>query len=569
MATEDVSGKTSQDDGLQPDHNKSNDPSLDNFADPLNDDFLSEVRKGMEDSQPKNAPFTQTGQLGEFLKRVTNRLKPANQPASKSLEAPPDDVSVQIFKNQPDPPETRKLFPFDNNVPFPGMSQPTTPNNAQPRSLKNSDSKSTGTFDRGITGSLSLANMKTPSPTNSLKNLAQNLETKPGSSSDPGMNTLGRKQLIENLNQIKQIDNQTDIQNPFVNEDDENFQSSYESLASKIKNGSVPAETLRLLITSSTTQAEVLAICSELNIDWESIPGESRDEKTQYLIEYFHNRESHLDFKEVANNLRKQLSTQEEGWSESDTRLKELQENLTSGEVDNALAPEIVAEEKDLTFWEQLKRDFEQASKLQKALLVSLSLFVIGLLAVVIVFLAFPTKASLMPDPLPTPILLDIPSPKILELPGGWIFNLNNGVVQEGSWKPVGAEWLVGTDICRIISLPWNRQLEAVYGTFQPGDEFLLTMSNTDLLRYKVKEIKTLNLSDFNSDELDQMVTGTSPCLMVLLTQDQVETRQMLVAEPASLAPWESVVTVTPAVPVLTLPVNVQPSPTLLPTKKP
>jgi hypothetical protein len=147
-------------------------------------------------------------------------------------------------------------------------------------------------------------------------------------------------------------------------------------------------------------------------------------------------------------------------------------------------------------------------------------------------------------------------------------------VVQNGNWKPEGGEWLQGTEICKLVSIPWNRQLDAIYATFQPGDELLLTMSNAELLRYKVTELKTLDLIDFESSELKQMANGTSPCLAIILTRNETTTRQMIVAEPVLLPPWQPAVTTTPVVtqtlnpafPTVTRPAATKPA---LPTKTP
>lgn len=155
--------------------------------------------------------------------------------------------------------------------------------------------------------------------------------------------------------------------------------------------------------------------------------------------------------------------------------------------------------------------------------------FAIAFLGVVIagIALAITLSAVQRLRPAPTPIpAADLPYPTAVSLPGGWTFNLGRGRLTEGNWQPAGAEWLEGTEVCRWVSLPWSRQLEAVVRTLNQDDEINLAMSNNDQLVYKV-----FSISEMSPDQLQTLDTNT-PCLLIMLTGDDADTRWVLTAKP-------------------------------------
>lgn len=120
-----------------------------------------------------------------------------------------------------------------------------------------------------------------------------------------------------------------------------------------------------------------------------------------------------------------------------------------------------------------------------------------------------------------------LPFPTSVALPGGWSFILGKGALDNsGRWQPKGAEWLEGTEVCRWVSLPWSRQLEAVVRTLNQDDPIELGMSNADKLVYKVYSIQQM------SPEELQKLDSNSPCLLIMLTENEAESRWVLTAVP-------------------------------------
>jgi hypothetical protein len=105
-------------------------------------------------------------------------------------------------------------------------------------------------------------------------------------------------------------------------------------------------------------------------------------------------------------------------------------------------------------------------------------------------------------------------------------FNLGKGTLKDDKWNPRGPEWLEGTEICRWVSIPWSRQVEAVIRTFTQDDEIELFMSNNDRLVYQVYSIQQLTISDM------QKLDPGSPCLLLVLADAESEDRWVVTAIP-------------------------------------
>lgn len=155
--------------------------------------------------------------------------------------------------------------------------------------------------------------------------------------------------------------------------------------------------------------------------------------------------------------------------------------------------------------------------------------FAIAFLGIVIagIALAITLNAVQRMRPQPTPLpASSLPYPTAVSLPGGWTFDLSRGMLTDGKWNPSGAEWLEGTEVCRWVSLPWSRQLEAVVRTLNPDDSIELMMSNGDRLAYDVYSTHRMNSEEMQ--ELDKNV----PCLLIILTEDEAEKHWVLTALP-------------------------------------
>jgi len=145
-------------------------------------------------------------------------------------------------------------------------------------------------------------------------------------------------------------------------------------------------------------------------------------------------------------------------------------------------------------------------------------------LAGILSFLIFNAYQQSSPEPVRE--VSNLPYPVAVSLPGGWSFELGRGTLQAGRWEPNGAEWLEGTEVCRWVSLPSSRQLEAVLRTLNQNDPIELTMSNNDKLTYGVYSVYEMTLEEI------QALDSNSPCLLLILTGSDSEKRWVLTAVP-------------------------------------
>jgi hypothetical protein len=118
------------------------------------------------------------------------------------------------------------------------------------------------------------------------------------------------------------------------------------------------------------------------------------------------------------------------------------------------------------------------------------------------------------------------PVPNGLRLPGGWSFQVGSGMMVDGKWSPTKSEWLVGTEIRRVIAIPWNKQIEAVVHSFERGDQIELQMSNGDKLIYQVDTVISVPVTD------SSVLYDTKPSLAIVLIQPDNPNRWVVIATP-------------------------------------
>lgn len=116
--------------------------------------------------------------------------------------------------------------------------------------------------------------------------------------------------------------------------------------------------------------------------------------------------------------------------------------------------------------------------------------------------------------------------PEGIMLTGGWYFELNPGVIENGVWKPKSAEWLFGSELRRVIALPWTKQLEAVILSLEPGAKITLAMSNNTILTYNVEKVEKV------SKDQTSILSGSTASLVIILYNDFEDDRWVVICTP-------------------------------------
>jgi hypothetical protein len=225
--------------------------------------------------------------------------------------------------------------------------------------------------------------------------------------------------------------------------------------------------------------------------------------------------EPEIDFEQLKEQAFRPRTSDEEAESDSDVRSIALEDG-------EEVFVEVESQAAD-PFEERLKA-LENALKPYRSYIYMTLAFLGIVMAVMASFLIFNVYRQSRPEPVKE--VSNLPYPVAVSLPGGWSFNLGRGTLQGGKWEPSGAEWLEGTEVCRWVSLPWSRQLEAVIRTLNPKDPIELVMSNNDKLVYGVYSVHEMTVEEIQ--ELD----ANSPCLLIILTGSDSEKRWALTALP-------------------------------------
>jgi hypothetical protein len=171
---------------------------------------------------------------------------------------------------------------------------------------------------------------------------------------------------------------------------------------------------------------------------------------------------------------------------------------------------------------------FGRRSGVEKVLLIESVLVVLALLFAVPFFIYMINRGPvyqtgyLVPRPLPA----DMPYPTRVDLPGGWSFPLERSTFVAGRWKPASAEWLEGTELRRVVALPWNPQTEAVIQTFERGDQIMVKMSNGDTVDYSITSVERVDSSD------SKILSDNRPSLVLILYREKAEERWVVFCKP-------------------------------------
>lgn len=121
-----------------------------------------------------------------------------------------------------------------------------------------------------------------------------------------------------------------------------------------------------------------------------------------------------------------------------------------------------------------------------------------------------------------------IPTPFSIQIPGGWTFLLETSSTSFPEWNPTRAEWFKDTTICKLVAIPWSKQIDAVYKTLEIGDNIILTMNNKDEAIYQI-EILEISLVEKLIDKLSM----NTPCMIIFLYREGTITSQVIISKPA------------------------------------
>lgn len=138
----------------------------------------------------------------------------------------------------------------------------------------------------------------------------------------------------------------------------------------------------------------------------------------------------------------------------------------------------------------------------------------------------------------------------------GFSFVLSEGEARNGVWQPAGAEWLAGTELRRVVAVPYSPDLANAAARLREGATIHLRLRSGEVVEYRVTEVKRVARHQI------EVLTGRTPSIAVVLYGERTGERTVVLGEAVQRP--EDFVVYTP-VPLPTTP-TVSPTPIPLTT---
>lgn len=136
--------------------------------------------------------------------------------------------------------------------------------------------------------------------------------------------------------------------------------------------------------------------------------------------------------------------------------------------------------------------------------------------------------------------------PASLEIAGN-TFALGAGRPQGGVWQPAGGgEWLEGTELRRVVAIPYSADLAAAVGRLRAGDEVRLRLRSGEVVRYQVAEVARVRRHQI------EVLAERRPSLVVVLYGERTGDRTVVVADAVQEEGFVVYTPVPPAAPIPT-----------------
>lgn len=107
----------------------------------------------------------------------------------------------------------------------------------------------------------------------------------------------------------------------------------------------------------------------------------------------------------------------------------------------------------------------------------------------------------------------------------GYSYVLAAGGVTNGQWQPVGAEWLAGTQLRRVVAIPWEPEVADVIAALRPGEVLRLRLRSGEIIKYRVSEVQRQQ-----RQQIEVMAVRT-PSLAIILHSEPAAERWIVIAD--------------------------------------
>ncbi|NUM48751.1 MAG: hypothetical protein HUU38_28930 [Anaerolineales bacterium] len=154
-------------------------------------------------------------------------------------------------------------------------------------------------------------------------------------------------------------------------------------------------------------------------------------------------------------------------------------------------------------------------------------------------------------------------------------FTLGVAQLDEGAWQPAVAEWLPGTELRRVVAVPYTLEVGNAVATLTYGSEITLRLLSGEVVVYRLVDIQRMQRHAI------EVLNALAPSLVMILHGERAGQRWLLLAEapqriglptftPTTTSPPTMTATPTPEGTLTpTVPFDGTGSPTILPSPTP
>jgi len=114
--------------------------------------------------------------------------------------------------------------------------------------------------------------------------------------------------------------------------------------------------------------------------------------------------------------------------------------------------------------------------------------------------------------------------PVNVELAGVSFALSTSSPVTGGQWLPAGAEWLIGTDLRRVIALPYSDSTRDTIEAMRPADIIRVKLASGDVIEYAFVQVERLGV------QRTDVLTSMEPSLVIILYGDAASDRYVVTA---------------------------------------
>ncbi len=113
--------------------------------------------------------------------------------------------------------------------------------------------------------------------------------------------------------------------------------------------------------------------------------------------------------------------------------------------------------------------------------------------------------------------------PASLEI-AGLSYILGTGKIKQGVWEPKAAEWLDGSDLRRIIAIPYDVQTVDTLSRIPPGNVAKIRLRSGEIVKYKIAETFRVQRQQI------EILAEKKPSLIIILSGEESIERTVITA---------------------------------------